>query len=336
MADTAEQRPTDPAAAGYSALRSGAILVDRSDRARWRFTGPKSAETVTGLVTNDVLALAPGEGLYAGALTPKGKIVADLRVLREEDGLLVDTGAAAADGWRSMVRKFVNPRVAPFTEVTDATRDIGVFGPESHAIVARALEENGSALDQLRPYAHVRARVRTTHEVVVVRAVDLGSIPGLDLIVPAEAAEEMRARLLELGAVAAPAETFEIARIEAGVPLWGVDMSEDTLPQEANFDELGAISYSKGCYVGQEVVARIHFRGHVNKTLRRVSFEAGAVPASRAELVDETGRVVGDVRSVALSPRLGGVGIAMVRREIESGARLTARWSEGQVGVSLS
>src|SRR5688572_30558845 len=111
-------RASAPIAVGYDALRSGAMVLDRSDRGRWRFSGPKAAETLTGLVTNDVLALQPGDGVYAAALTPKGKIVADLRILRDGEEFFADTGAAAASAWRAMVRKFVNPRVAPYSETT--------------------------------------------------------------------------------------------------------------------------------------------------------------------------------------------------------------------------
>lgn len=312
-------------AAGYDALGTGAVLVERSDRGRWRFTGAKAAETLTGLVTNDVLALKPGDGLYAAALTPKGKIVADLRILCDREGLLADTGAAAAPGWRAMTKKFINPRVAPFTEITDETCDIGVFGAAAAQLLSGAIEDAGCALDQLRPYSHVRARFRKHgQEATIVRAVELGDIPGFDIVVRVDGADSVRHALLALGARPAPREVFDVARIEAGFPEWGVDMNEDTLPQEANFDELGAISYSKGCYIGQEVVARIHFRGHVNRTLRRMTFTAGRVPSRGAELMDATGKVVGDVRSAAVSPRAGGVGIAMVRREVGAGAKLSA------------
>src|SRR5256714_10652065 len=90
-------------------------------------------------------------------------------------------------------------------------------------------------------------------------------------------------------------DTWEIARIESGRPQWGVDMDESTLPQEANFDELGAISYTKGCYIGQETVARVHFRGHVNRFLRRLRFVTRPAPPKGAELVDETGKVIGEI-----------------------------------------
>jgi tRNA-modifying protein YgfZ len=323
-----------PAMPGYEALRAGAVLFDRSDRGRWRFTGPKAAETLTGLVTNDVLALQAGDGLYAAALTPKGKIVADLRIFRDGDEFLVDTGAAAAPGWRAMARKYINPRVAPFGETTTVTADVGMFGAGAAQLISRAIEDGGCALEQLRPYAHARVRFkRDGGEALVVRAVELGEIPGFDIITSAESAEAIRAELESLGATAASAEVYAVARIEAGFPEWGVDMNEDTLAQEANLDELGAISYSKGCYIGQEVVARIHFRGHVNRTLRRITFDADKVPPRGAELMDASGKTVGDTRSAAVSPRAGGVAIAMVRREVEAGAELTAQWGDSSAPV---
>lgn len=320
---------------GYDALRGGAIVLDRSDRGRWRFTGLKAAETLTGLVTNDVLALQPGDGLYAAALTAKGKIVADLRILRDGDDYLADTGPAAAAGWRAMTRKFVNPRIAPFSETTEQTRDVGVFGRRSAELLSRLFEGEGRAFDQLRSHAHIRIAFETAGDAIVIRAVELGEIPGFDIVASPATADAISARLIQLGAVPGSREAFEVARIEAGFPEWGTDMSEDTLAQEANLDRLGAISYSKGCYVGQEVVARIHFRGHVNKMLRRVTFKGQHVPPPGAELVDAEGKVVGDVRSAALSPRSGGVGIAMLRREIGAGARLTARSGESLVQVTV-
>lgn len=312
-------------------------MFDRSDRARWRFTGPKAAELITGLVTNDVLALRPGDGQYAAALTPKGRIVADLRIFAAEDGLLIDTGAAAAAGWAAMVRKFVNPRMAPFTDISAEARDLGVFGAGAAGMLSKLLEIPDCDLEQLRPYAHVRTRTRSSGaDATVVRAAELGDVQGFDVFVAAEAYEPTREELLSVGAAVGTRAAFDVARIEAGFPLWGVDMNEDTLAQEANLDELGAISYSKGCYVGQEVVARIHFRGHVNKMLRRVRFTGDPMPARGAELLDETGKSVGDLRSVALSPGLGGVGIAMVRREFGAGTTLGARWDGGSAAITIA
>src|SRR3979411_3396087 len=137
----------------YSALHNGALFFDRSDRARTRIPGPKAAELVTGMVTNDVLALVPGEGQYAAALTPKGKIVADLRIFALDDGLLIDASSAAAPGWKEMVRKYINPRVAPYHDVTSELSDIGVFGRSSRSIVSRVTGMDDRDLAALAPYS---------------------------------------------------------------------------------------------------------------------------------------------------------------------------------------
>ena len=124
----------------------------------------------------------------------------------------------------------------------------------------------------------------------------------------------------------------EIARVEAGRPEWGIDMDESTIAQEAGLEELGAISYTKGCYTGQEVVARVHFRGHVNRTLRGLRASGTTPPAYLAALFDSSGKAVGEVHSTASSPRLGGIALGMVRREIETGTQLTARWNAELAG----
>src|SRR6266513_2599262 len=124
----------------YSALHNGALLFDRSDRNRMRISGPKAAELLTGMVTNDVSALLPGEGQYAAALTPKGKIVADLRIFALEDSFLIDTSAAAAPGWKEMVRKYINPRIAPYHDVTAELSDLGLLGRSSRSILSRVLD----------------------------------------------------------------------------------------------------------------------------------------------------------------------------------------------------
>src|SRR6266513_5206371 len=124
----------------YSALHNGALLFDRSDRNRMRISGPKAAELLTGMVTNDVSALLPGEGQYAAALTPKGKIVADLRIFALDDALLIDTSAAAAPGWKEMVRKYINPRIAPYHDVTSELADFGVFGRSARSVVAKVMD----------------------------------------------------------------------------------------------------------------------------------------------------------------------------------------------------
>jgi folate-binding protein YgfZ len=317
----------------YSALHNGALFFDRSDRTRMRISGPKATELITGMVTNDVPALVPGEGQYAAALTPKGKIVADLRIFAFDDSLLIDTSAAAAPGWKEMVRKYVNPRIAPYHDLTSELADFGVFGRSARLVVSRIVDVDDRDLAALAPYAHI-SRQFDSVTVIIARVPEI-DIDGYEIFVPREAAASLRRKLEGAGILAGSRETWEIARIESGRPEWGADMDETTLPQEANFDELGAISYTKGCYIGQETVARVHFRGHVNRFLRRLRFVTRPAPPKGAELLDESGKVIGDVRSSALSPRFGGVALGMVRREVAAGTTLQARWEGGECSVQI-
>jgi folate-binding protein YgfZ len=321
-------------ASEYVAMRSGALLIDRGDRLRIRFGGPRAADIVTGLVTNDVLALTPGQGQYAAALTPRGKIAADVRIFADADGLLTDASPRAAANWRDIVKKYVNPRVAPYRDVTAEIDDLAVFGPRSRRVVAAATDADETALGALHPYGHIQV-MHAGARLMIARNAEL-DLEGYEIFAPASLDLVMRDRLFAAGAIPGSARVWDIARIEAGRPEWGIDMNDATIPQEANFEELGAISYTKGCYTGQETVARVHFRGHVNRFLRRLHFVSASVPPTNAELLDDSGNTVGDVRSVAISPRHGGVALAMVRREVAPGTTLHARWEGGECTMQIA
>ena len=310
-----------PTAAEYERLRTDAGAVDRSDRLRMTFIGAKAAETLTGLVTNDVLALEPGHGVYAAALTAKGKIVADLRIFcRTDDDFLVDVPAAASAGFLAMIIKYVNPRLARYTDVSADLACLGVVGPHARQVVAHALGASPSEFDLLPAYARASIPFRDA-AVTVARSPDFG-VDGFDCFVRAADADALREALRESGAAPADPDALELLRIEAGRPAWGFDMTDDTLAQEANLDALQAISYTKGCYTGQETVARLHFRGHVNRFLRGLRTEAmpeGPVVVAAGD------KDVGDVRSRGISPQFGTIALAMIRREVESGATVTLR-----------
>ena len=177
----------------YAALRGGAGLIDRSARRRMLFGGARAAETLTGLVTSDVGALRAGAGQYAAALTPKGKVIADLRIFARSDDLLVDAPAAAAPGFAAMIKKYVNPRLARYADVSAVLRSIGVFGPRAHVVLAAALGAEGApaeelaGLRELADYHHLGFGVAGAR-VIVARAPDLGG-EGFDCFVPVEVAE---------------------------------------------------------------------------------------------------------------------------------------------------
>lgn len=317
-------------AAEYEALRRRAIVVDRSHRGRMRFSGEKAADVLAGLVTNDVDAIAVGHGQYAGALSPKGKVVADIRILRLEDSFLTDVSARAREGWFAIVRKFVNPRLAKYVDESETLRTIGIYGMQARYVVEQLTGIGHTALALLAPYAHITV-ASDGAQIVLVRSPDLG-VEGYDLFVAADRFQSLWDAAVVARATPAGLSAWEIARVEAGRPEWGIDMDDNTIPQEANFDDLGAISYTKGCYTGQEVVARVHFRGHVNRTLRGLRASGTTPPPKSAALFDGTGKAVGEVRSTVTSPRLGGIALGMVRREVEAGAQLVARWSADPAG----
>jgi folate-binding protein YgfZ len=223
-----------------------------------------------------------------------------------------------------MVKKYVNPRLAPHSDESARLRDIGIFGQNARHVVSAVTGVQAPALTALAPYAHVTVEIDGS-TVLVASVPDLG-MEGFELILPADSYAATWDRAVAAGATPAGLEAWEIARVEAGRPEWGLDIDDATIPQEANFDELHAISYTKGCYVGQETVARVHFRGHVNRHLRGVRAAGVEPPPRGATLIDEEGKEVGDVRSAVRSPMLGGIALAMVRREVPVGTSLTARW----------
>ncbi|MGQ0640406.1 MAG: CAF17-like 4Fe-4S cluster assembly/insertion protein YgfZ [Gemmatimonadaceae bacterium] len=317
----------------YAALRRSAVIFDRGDRARARLSGSAARETLTGLVTNDVVALATGSGQYAAALTPKGKITADVRIFARADELFVDLAPRAAAGWWGMVRKYVNPRVTRYVDATTDYGTLGVYGVRARELGAAACSLPASQLAALDMYAHLPLGP-SDEDGFIARVPELG-LEGYDLVLPANAVAMWLDRFRALGAIVGSAATWTVARIEAGRPEWGLDMDDATLAQEANLETLNAISFTKGCYTGQETVARIHFRGHVNRCLRGLAFDVDRIPPPGARLVAADGREVGDVRSVARSPRLGGLAIGMVRQEADIGASLNAVWGSGSTLVAV-
>lgn len=214
-----------------------------------------------------------------------------------------------------MVRKYVNPRLSRYADITASTVDLSVYGTRAHAVVAAALGVQWESLADTAPFAH-RQLVALGHTLQLIRVPDL-QLEGFAIIAPIAARDTLWASLRASGAHPAGLDAFEIARIEAGRPEWGIEMDDATLAQEANMEELHAVSFTKGCYTGQETVARVHFRGHVNRHLRGLRFDEAHMLTRGSGLRDAGDKSVGDVRSAVISPRLGGVALAMVRREIE-------------------
>lgn len=298
------------------------LLVDRRDRLRMTFTGEKAKEALGGLVTNDVAALAAGHGQRAVALTAKGRVISLLRVVDRGGDLFVDCEPETGAAFLAMIRKYVNPRLAKYADISATTGCLGVHGAGAAHAIAALVATTPADLEALPPFGLWR---NADAGVDVIRTVDL-SLPGFDLVAEPARLSALEDALLAQGARRAEASEVEAARIEAGLPRFGVEMDGETLPQEANLDALDAISFTKGCYTGQEVVARIHFRGHVNRHLRWLT-SAEPLPVGAAVL-DAEGKGVGDVRSSTRSVARGPLAIAMVRREVAPGSAVRVRFGE--------
>jgi tRNA-modifying protein YgfZ len=299
---------TETLQAEHQALRTGCGVLDRSDRGRLALTGAGAVEFLNGQVTNELADLHPGEGRYAAFLTHKGKMLGDLRILAVEsqDGgleLLLDTERSALQALFDMIRRFKVGYEVELHKRTLETGLLSLIGPRSQEIAG--LEGLGAA-------EHSTAAA----EIDGLSALAIRTDVGVDLLCRAGDSERLLEALVGRGAVAVGEQAAECLRVERGRPRYGVDLDETVIPQEAGLNER-AVSFTKGCYVGQETVARLHYKGKPNRHLRGLRLTGSAQPGDELRIGE---RVLGRLTSVAESPGLGPIGLALVRREAEIGA----------------
>ncbi|MBI4539630.1 MAG: aminomethyl transferase family protein [Gemmatimonadetes bacterium] len=329
----------DPAGE-YRAAVGTLGVADRSYRGRVRVTGRSPVEVIHGLVTNDVRRPATrlsddvlaGRGAYAALLTPKGRMIADLRVFwwspPETPELLLDIAAAGLAGAVEHFRRYMPPRLARSEDVTGTTGMLTVVGPRAAEVVSRevaALRVEAGELAALAEDAYRIVGGEPHGGVLIARTGDAG-VAAFDVIAARETIGGLWEALVRAGALPIGYGVWETLRIEAGRPAYGVDMTEATIPVEAGLEER-AIDYRKGCYTGQEVIVRIRDRGHVNWKLRGILLGEQAAPAPGTELFGpDAGRAVGAVgriTSAAQSPKFGQtIALAYLRREIAAPATL--------------
>ncbi len=329
-------------AAAYVDLRRESAWFESAGQ--WStFRGPKAAEALNGLVTNDVTQLRPGEGQHAAALTPKGKVLCDMLIFRmDEETFMLTLLRTCAPQWLATARKYVNPRLAKVEDESDKWTTWMIYGAHASKAVAtlggaaHTVEDLGDVMMQglaeWNLWQHGLWNIGPA-TVRLIRAPLMGSLPGFILVADARDADVVRERLEKSVYRKATRAVWNITRVEGGRPAFGLDMDDNTIPQEANLDTLGAISFTKGCYTGQETVARIHYRGHVNRRLRGL-LGSSALP-QHGQIVDATGKLVGDVRSSVISPRLGPIAIAMLRREVQAGDTVMVETPEGPITAEV-
>lgn len=293
----------------YDALRTRAGLWRRDDRGRLRVTGADRAAFLHGILTNDIAALTPGTGCYAAYLTPNGRMISDMRVFELGDGMLVDLPADQAASIRDRWDMIIFSEDVQVADVTGETAQIGVYGPQAAEVLARALAAVASS-DEPAPNSQTLLAMPVHGNsrwdaggvpATVVRSDDLG-VDGFDVVVSSEAAQRLSDGLLAAGALPVEADVLEVTRIEAGIPKFGVDMAEDTIPLEAGIEDR-AISLTKGCYVGQEIIIRVLHRGggRVAKRLVGLTFDPSAPVPAAGDRILAGDREIGAVTSAALS-----------------------------------
>lgn len=300
--------------AEYRAVRDTAGIFDLSFRSRICLLGADRQKFLNGQVTNNIKDLKPGEGCYAALITAKGKMQSDLRVFCLEEELLLDFEPGLTQTITDRLEKYI---IADDVQLVDVAPHYGLIslqGPKS-AELASALDL-GTAPPE-RPFGQVKVAHDTLGDLYIANDPRLGTA-GIDLFVPTAAVEAALKLLLRhvssMGLRLCGFDAFEMARIEQGVPRFTVDMDETNLPPEAGLDRTG-ISYTKGCYIGQEVIARIRTYGQVAKKLCRVEISGSTEIPVKGTKLYLNGKEVGYMTSAAQFPLLGVRGLGYVRRE---------------------
>ena len=299
----------------YERARGKSASIDRSDRARLVVSGADRATYLQGLLTNDIAALKAGSGCYAAYLTPQGRMITDLYLYEIGDVMLATMAAGVKDAVVAKFEQFIFSEDVRLGDVTDAFAQIAVVGPEAAAVVAQVLGNvNAASLMALAEHGNLRGAFEG-EPAIVTRVTDTGEA-GFDVFVERAQRERLIAALEAAGAPMLEAAVADALRIEAGVPQFHRDMDEETIPLEAGI-ESRAISFSKGCYVGQEVIIRVMHRGHgrVARRLVGLVLDGTDVPAD-ATMLTADGRDAGHVTSATFSPSLGKpIALAYLQRD---------------------
>jgi folate-binding protein YgfZ len=303
------------ATSAYELVTEAVGAVDRAEHAKFLVRGSEAADFLQGQVSNDVEALVPGNGCYATILNAKGKLRTDLRILRGKGigAHPAEPGASADDAWffldterighavlRHMLETYSLGRDVQHEDVTDTRALVSLLGPDARSALEVEPPEDENAFARGEHGLYV-----TTH-----LGVDVIGEPGLDLGVPPVSDE-----------------VAECVRIESGRPRLGYDMDAETMPQEAGINDR-AVSFTKGCYVGQETVARLHYKGKPNRHLRGLRLSQ---PVERGTDILLGEKVVGRVGSTCVSPRFGPIALAIVRREAELGDSVTVNGATAEL-----
>lgn len=296
----------------YRALRESAAFVRRDDRGRLRLRGADRLSYLHGLLTNDVASLPAGASRYAALLTAQGRMISDMTVHELGDMVLIELDRSLAASIREHLDRFVITEDVTVEDVTASLAQIGLFGPEAARVLAALAD----------PPAFAIASTET-------------GVPGFELMIPVEKAADLARVLAANGAIEVDGAAIELTRIEAGIPRFLVDMDTTTIPLEAGIEDR-AISMTKGCYVGQEVIVRVLHRGGGRVAKKLVALRLSA-PVERDDRLWSGEREIGRVTSAADSPRFGAIALGYVQRDFaEPGTAVTVKRGGAEVAAKVT
>ncbi len=327
------------ARAEYEAVRAGdggAGLIDLSPRGRIEVSGAEAVQFLNGLVTNDVKTLAAGAWMHAAFPNVQGRLLARARVARpgEEVSFLIDTEPATHEKVFQTLQRFTLAGDFRVKDVTGETAQVSLQGAGARAI---ALSVLGGAFAPAERQAQSAQSVAwgETRQVIVLHATHTGE-DGYDFVCASAAATDLWEALMKAGARPVGSDAFEVLRVEAGEPRHGVDVTDANVVLEAGRDE--AVSYTKGCYIGQEIIARIHWRGHVAKRLAGLVLEEAREFGADAKVRSADGREIGRVTSTVFSPRLARrIALAIVKYDyLQPGTPVTVFAGEAEIAARVA
>lgn len=294
---------------GYDALRSSAAWIDLAGRGKIRATGEDRARLLHAMTTNHVQQLKPGEGCYAFFLNAQGRILGDVNLFCRDEDFLLDTEPEAKQKLYEHLDKFIIADDVTLEDLTESMVTVAVEGPS----LIEVMERLGAPLPDTQ-YGHAAWGDRT-----VARVSYTGS-PGVFVFVPADRRESIIRELEAAGIEAADSDAAEVVRLEHGKARYGVDISERYLAQETN--QPHALNFNKGCYLGQEIVERVHSRAQLHRRLMPVEIDATEPPAPGTKL-QSGGKDAAEITSARYSPALGKTAaLAYVRMDYKAGDRL--------------
>jgi folate-binding protein YgfZ len=281
----------------YSAVRAGgAGLIDLSARGRLLVSGAEAAQFLNGLITNDMKTLGLNSWMPAAFANVQGRLLAAVRVIHRDDGFVIDTEKATGETVAKLLERFTFAGDFHLSDLADVI-EFSIQGKSAAEMLGGVLGEDLSSLNR-----NTVALIGWQNEQITIIRSTHTAEDGFDLFLARAAGESLRDALLAAGAKALTDDVYEILRIEAGIARYGVDMDESNVVTETNLEE--AVSFTKGCYVGQEIIVRIKHRGHVAKKLTGIVFEKHATIESGTKILSADEKEIGRVTSSIFSPHL--------------------------------